>query len=76
MKINIFDFGAKGDGKSDDGKAFEKAIAHLKKKTGVEKILEVPKGKYLFFNRSNEDESSNVYWVSTEVIYKLKPNDL
>ena len=35
-----------------------------------------PDGKYLFFNRSNEDESSNVHWVSTEVIYKLKPNDL
>ncbi|MDO1501912.1 hypothetical protein Q2T40_17395 [Winogradskyella maritima] len=32
-----------------------------------------PDGKYFFFNRSNEDESSNVYWVSTEVIDKLRP---
>ena len=33
-----------------------------------------PDGKYLFFNRSNDkDESSNVYWVSTEIIEKLRP---
>ncbi|WP_298321176.1 hypothetical protein [uncultured Aquimarina sp.] len=35
-----------------------------------------PDGKYLFFNRSNDkDESSNVYWVSTEIIDKLRPVD-
>jgi len=32
-----------------------------------------PDGKYLFFNRSNEDESSNIYWVSTDVIENLRP---
>lgn len=33
-----------------------------------------PDGKYLFFNRSNDkDESSNLYWVSTEVLEKLRP---
>ncbi|QCW99059.1 hypothetical protein FGM00_02605 [Aggregatimonas sangjinii] len=32
-----------------------------------------PDGKYLFYNRSNEDESSNVYWVSTEIIDKIRP---
>jgi len=36
-----------------------------------------PDGKYLFFRRSNdEDEPSNVYWVSTEIIDKLRPVDL
>ncbi len=32
-----------------------------------------PDGKYLFFNRSNEDKSSNMFWVSTEVLEKLRP---
>lgn len=32
-----------------------------------------PDGKYLFFGRYNEEgELSNIYWVSTEVISKLK----
>ena len=36
-----------------------------------------PDGKYLFFNRSNDkDESSNVYWVSTEIIDKLRPKEI
>ncbi|WP_281561743.1 hypothetical protein [Thalassomonas sp. RHCl1] len=33
-----------------------------------------PDGKYLFFSRYNEEnELSNLYWVSTEVIEKLRP---
>jgi hypothetical protein len=36
-----------------------------------------PDGKYLFFSRSNEEgELSNFYWVSAEVINKLRPADL
>ena len=36
-----------------------------------------PDGKYLFFSRSNEEgELSNFYWVSTEIIDKLRPVDL
>ncbi|WP_436516363.1 TolB family protein [Ekhidna sp. To15] len=36
-----------------------------------------PDGKYLFFSRSaSEGDSSNIYWVSTEVFERLKPNDL
>lgn len=36
-----------------------------------------PDGNYLFFGRYNEErELSNLYWVSTEVIYKVMPNDL
>jgi len=35
-----------------------------------------PDGKYLFFSRSNdEDELSNLCWVSTEVINKVRPVD-
>lgn len=29
-------------------------------------------GKYMFFSRDEEDETANVYWVSTEVITELK----
>lgn len=35
-----------------------------------------PDGKYLFFSRSNEDGLSSIYWVSTEVIHRLKPDGL
>ncbi|AXT20027.1 hypothetical protein D7030_02590 [Flavobacteriaceae bacterium AU392] len=36
-----------------------------------------PDGKYLFFGRYNEEGGlSNFYWVSTEVIHKVKPSDI
>ena len=31
-----------------------------------------PDGKYLFFGRDEEDGKANVYWVSTDIITKLK----
>jgi len=35
-----------------------------------------PDGKYLFFGRGERDvELGNLYWVSTEVIYKVRPVD-
>ncbi len=35
-----------------------------------------PDGKYLFFSRYNEEGGlSNIYWVSSEVINKVKPMD-
>jgi Tol biopolymer transport system component len=36
-----------------------------------------PDGKYLFFSRYNENGGlSNIYWVSAEVIHRLKPANL
>lgn len=35
-----------------------------------------PDGKYLFFSRYIEDAASDIYWVSTEVIHRLRPDDL
>ncbi|MEM7549457.1 MAG: hypothetical protein AAF363_07280 [Bacteroidota bacterium] len=38
-----------------------------------------PDGKYLFFNRnmgSGNYENVDIFWVSAEVIYRLKPDDL
>ena len=31
-----------------------------------------PDGKYMFFNRGEEDGTKNTYWVSTEIIHNLK----
>ncbi|SFU27519.1 Polygalacturonase [Pustulibacterium marinum] len=44
-EVSVINFGAKGDGKKDCKKAFDKAIQHLKKKGGG--TLHVPKGTYL-----------------------------
>ena len=36
-----------------------------------------PDGKYLFFTKTTQDDDTgSIYWVSTEVIYKLKPGGL
>jgi Tol biopolymer transport system component len=32
-----------------------------------------PDGKYLFFGREEDDGTENIYWVSTEVIERLRP---
>ncbi|MEQ9426844.1 MAG: hypothetical protein RJQ09_20645 [Cyclobacteriaceae bacterium] len=34
-----------------------------------------PDGKYMFFGRDEEDGTANVYWVSTEIIERLRPDD-
>jgi hypothetical protein len=43
-KLNVLDFGAKGDGKTDDTQAFQKALDEAGKKGG---IVFVPAGDYL-----------------------------
>ena len=45
--INLRDFGAKGNGKTDDGEAFRRAFAAAKAKGGQPVVLKVPKGVYL-----------------------------
>ncbi|WP_462151505.1 hypothetical protein [Pseudoalteromonas xiamenensis] len=35
-----------------------------------------PDGKFLFFGRDEADGKANIYWVSTEVIEKVRPNNL
>ena len=44
--FNVRDFGAKGDGRSDDGPAFRKAISEVAKHKGVPVVLKVPAGNY------------------------------
>jgi len=43
-KLNVLDFGAKGDGKTDDTQAFQRALDEAGKKGG---IVFVPAGEYL-----------------------------
>ena len=45
--LNLRDFGAKGDGKTDDGAAFRRAFAAAKERGGKPVVLKVPKGVYL-----------------------------
>ena len=36
-----------------------------------------PDGKYIFFGRYNdENEKSNIYWISSEIIYKLREKNI
>lgn len=35
-----------------------------------------PDGKYLFFTRSTEDNSQDIFWVSAEIIQKLKKRNI
>ena len=45
--VNVKDYGAKGDGISDDTMAFKKAIDALSKKEHEGKIVNIPAGKYV-----------------------------
>ena len=46
QNISVADFGAKGDGLTDDTEAFKEALA-----AGAGKLIEVPPGRYLFSDR-------------------------
>ena len=41
--ISVSDFGAKGDGRTDDTEAFERAL-----KVGAGKVINIPAGRYIF----------------------------
>ena len=47
MRFNLRDFGAKGDGMTDDEPAFRKAFAAIRKLNGAPSVLEIPAGEYL-----------------------------
>lgn len=46
-RLNVKDFGAKGDGQTDDAPAFERAFAAVRARKGAPCVLEVPAGEYL-----------------------------
>lgn len=76
-KISVTDFGAKGDGKTDDTVAFQKALA-----AGAGKVIEVPTGRYIFSDRFKIRSSnlvlrgagsSNTVFVFTKSLEMLDP---
>lgn len=46
-RFNLRDFGAKGDGTTDDEPAFRKAFAAIRNLKGAPSVLEIPAGEYL-----------------------------
>ena len=46
-RLNVRDFGAKGDGQTDDAPAFERAFAAVRARKGAPCVLAVPAGEYL-----------------------------
>ncbi|MBQ9776722.1 MAG: hypothetical protein IJW17_11885, partial [Lentisphaeria bacterium] len=44
--FSVKDFGAKGDGKTDDGPAFRKAIAAASAMGGKPAVIKIPAGRY------------------------------
>ena len=51
LKLNVRDFGAKGDGVTDDVPAFAAAFAAVRAKGGAPSILEIPEGTYLLLGK-------------------------
>lgn len=47
QRLSVRDFGARGDGTTDDAPAFERAFAVVRAKKGAPCVLEVPAGEYL-----------------------------
>jgi hypothetical protein len=47
IRLNLKEFGAKGDGRTDDAAAFSNAFARIRSLAGRPCILEIPSGSYL-----------------------------
>ncbi len=58
-RLNVRDFGAKADGRSDDAPAFQSAMAALKT-AGSGAVLQVPAGRY-FLGTPTEVQAASIY---------------
>ncbi len=56
-ELNVTDFGVKGDGKSDDSAAFDRAIEALKS-APANSTLKIPAGKYFFAGDGRYDNGN------------------
>lgn len=76
QQINVKNFGAKGDGKTDDTPAFIKAIAEINKNNSVKKthnVLFIPSGQYnlskpIILNKYISLEGESVNTTSIRII--------
>lgn len=55
-RLNLADFGAKGDGVTDDAPSFERAFAAVRARTGAPCVLEIPAGTYLLVGAKGDFE--------------------
>jgi len=65
--VSVLDFGAKGDGVTDNTEAFQSALDYVKNKHGGGKVY-VPKGKYLIKGHLNIPDN-----VTLEGIWEMPP---
>lgn len=70
--INIEQFGAKADGKTDDSKAFQSAINYAKK-TGI-RLLHVPPGRYYFESTVFIDIEGIKIYSESGLSYQRQPS--
>ncbi|MDD3154620.1 MAG: glycosyl hydrolase family 28-related protein [Victivallaceae bacterium] len=61
QKYSVRDFGAKGDGVTDDTPAFERALTAIRKAGGKNAVLLIPKGKYLFQSLMHAQGTRNLF---------------
>lgn len=57
--LSVADFGAKGDGKHDDGPAFRAAISNAVVLAGRPSVIEVPAGEFCFAALPSRDDGSH-----------------
>lgn len=77
-QINVMDFGAKGDGTTDDSEALQNAIKHLEDKKQAGVVL-LPEGRYLLKNIVYVRSSGVVLrgvGTRTEILADLQGNGL
>jgi len=65
--FNLRDFGAVGDGKTDDSEAFKKALEAIALENGKKSTLFIPRGSYLLIGQNNPHTTMNVYAPSESI---------
>jgi hypothetical protein len=78
VELNLADFGAKGDGVTDDGPALRSAIAAVKRLGGTPSVLRIPEGTFLIASPdplTPDDRASNLVFpaVSNCVVTGVSP---
>jgi len=61
--FNVRDFGAKGDGATDDEPAFQAAFARIRSLKGAASILNIPRGEYVLMAKKTDNPSDTIRHV-------------
>ena len=65
--FNVRDFGAKGDGVTDDEPAFQRALAAIRALKGAPSVLRIPAGEYLLMAKPNPVNGKRAIWFDKVV---------